>query len=302
VAGQVKTVAVDVGDPVEAGTVLMALDDAAAAASVAQAEAALLGAQAQLEELQAGPLSQEIAAAEASLAAAQARLAQLSEDARPEDVAAAQADLAAAQARFDALYDESNDAIVATAWAEVQQAQAALERLLHPATASQIAEAEAQVQSAQAALDLLAAGARGEALAAAEAAVAAAEATLRRSQADLASAQLRAPLAGTVTALEVSPGEMVQAGQIVLVLADLSRLQVETTDLSERDVARVAVGQPVTVFIEALGAEIPGRLARVAPQANVIGGDVVYPVIIDLEQQPPDLRWGMSADVEIVDE
>ena len=94
---------------------------------------------------------------------------------------------------------------------------------------------------------------------------------------------------------------MVQVGQTALTLADLEHLQVETTDLSERDVARVEIGQAVEVFIEALNDAFPGRVARISPQASVIGGDIVYSVIIDLEERPPELRWGMSADVEILD-
>ena len=43
-------------------------------------------------------------------------------------------------------------------------------------------------------------------------------------------------------------------------------------------------------------------MIRIAPQASVIGGDVVYTVIIALDEQPADLRWGMSVDVEIANE
>ncbi len=93
---------------------------------------------------------------------------------------------------------------------------------------------------------------------------------------------------------------MASPGQPLLTLADLDHLQVETTDLSERDVARVKVGQPVVVFVEPLGTEIQGRVLRIAPQASIIGGDVVYTVTIELDEQPTDLRWGMSAEVEIV--
>jgi multidrug resistance efflux pump len=139
--------------------------------------------------------------------------------------------------------------VVTEAYAKVQQAQAALAKLLHPATASAIAAAQAQVQSAQAELDLLKAGARPQEIDAAAAAVAEAEATLRRAEADLATTQLRAPFSGTVTTLSANLGEMVQSGQVVVVLADLSHMQVETTDLSERDVVRVKVGQPATVFV-----------------------------------------------------
>lgn len=299
VAGRVQNVAVAVGDHVAAETLLLALDDTAATAAVAQAQAGLAKAQAQLAELQAGPPPQEISAAQAQLAAAEAQLAQLTEAARPEEVAAARAELAAVQARLESLYAEPSAAVVAAARAAVQQAQAALDRLLHPATASQIAGAQAQVQSAQAELDLLTAGARATAIASAQADVAAAEAMLQRSAAELASTQLRAPFTGTVTALMVSQGEMVQIGEVVLTLADLSRMQVETTDLSERAVVNVTLGQPVVVFIEPLNREISGRVAQIAPQATVIGGDVVYSVLVDLAEQPPNLRWGMSAEVAI---
>jgi hypothetical protein len=51
--------------------------------------------------------------------------------------------------------------------------------------------------------------------------------------------------------------------------------------------------------VEALGLEIAGRVVRIANQASKIGGDVVYTVIVELDEQPPDLRWGMSVDVGI---
>ena len=88
-------------------------------------------------------------------------------------------------------------------------------------------------------------------------------------------------------------------GQVVLTLADLSHLQVQTTDLSERDVTRVSVGQQATVYVEALDVEIGGQVVDIAPQANTVGGDVVYAVTIELDEQPPGLRWGMSVEVEI---
>lgn len=298
-AGRVREVAVSVGDVVEAGDLLIALDDAAAQASVAQAQAALARANANLAELQAGPRPQQIAAAQARLDAAQAHLAQLTDGPRPDEIAAARADLAAAQARYDALYSEPDAALVASAQAQVQQAQAALNRLLNPASSSQIAEAEAQVRSAQAEMDLISAAARPEAITAAEATVAEATAQLQRAEADLANTHLLAPFAGTVAALDVNLGEMVVTGQTALTLADLSRLQVETSDLSERQVVAVRVGQPVRVRVGALNEEIAGRVTRIAPQATIVGGDVIYTVRIELDEQRSDLRWGMSVDVEI---
>ncbi len=285
------------------------------AEEIAAARAALTAARARLDRLYSGPREEERIQAKAALSNAEAALrqAQAAYDgvAWRNDVAMlpesrqlhqATNDLEAARARFDALYAEPDADQVADAQAQVQQAQASLDRLLNPATASQIAEAEAQVRSAQAELELLQAGARDETLAIAAVAVAEAEAVLRRAQADLAHTRLTAPFTGTVTALNVEPGETVLPGQALLTLADLDHLQVETTDLSERDVARVAVGQPATVLVEALNTELPGRVARIAPQANIIGGDVVYAVTLALDEQPPTLRWGMSVEVEILAE
>jgi multidrug resistance efflux pump len=99
--------------------------------------------------------------------------------------------------------------------------------------------------------------------------------------------------------LQVSPGETVMPGQAVFTLADLIQLRAETTDLSERDVAQVAVGQRATVYVEALETEIGGRVVDIAPQADTVGGDVVFAVTIALEDQQPGLRWGMSVEVEI---
>jgi HlyD family secretion protein len=129
--------------------------------------------------------------------------------------------------------------------------------------------------------------------------VAQAEAAVQVVRVALEQAELRAPFAGTITAVTISPGETVVPGQTVLALTDLLHLRVETTDLSERDVARVILGQEALVYVEALGEEIEGRVEGIAPQATVIGGDVVYTVYVALDEQPPGLRWGMSTEVEI---
>lgn len=262
-AGRVQTVAVAVGDEVQPGEVLITLETADLEAEVAQAEAALDAAQAQLTSLQAGPRAEEIAVAEARLRAAQATVAQMIGQRE-----------------------------------QLLQAEEGSEPQIRAADAA-VWAAAAQRDAAQAQLDLLLAGPAAEEIAVARAAVAQAEAVLEAARAALDQATLRAPFAGTVAALEIGPGETVLPGQTVLTLADLSRLQVETTDLSERDVGRVAVGQQATVYVEALGVEVAGRVVSVAPQATTAEDDVVYTVIIALDEQPPAIRWGMSVEVEI---
>jgi len=117
--------------------------------------------------------------------------------------------------------------------------------------------------------------------------------------ASLAQNTISAPFDGTVIDIAVSPGELVQVNQIVLTVADLKSLQITTTDLSEREIARVKVGQSVNVHIEALNITVTGKVVRIAPKAESVGGDVVFPVTIALDNPPDGLLWGMSAEVEI---
>ena len=123
--------------------------------------------------------------------------------------------------------------------------------------------------------------------------------TLDTANAELSQTELFAPFAATVTSVEAKAGEYVRTGQVVIVLARLSNLEIETTDLSELNVAAVKLGQPATVYVEALDKEFPGEVTAISPISNTIGGDVVYTVTISLNEQPADLLWGMSAEVEI---
>ena len=294
---------------------------AVARSGVAAAEAALEAAQAQSDQLEAGPRTGQIAAAEAQLklAEAQLRQAQAAYDRvkdsadiqmRPEALALEQATIAyeAARDQYDALFegataDEKRAAAAQVEAARVQIIQAGDQAL---SACAQVGQASAAVEAAKAQqtqaeqqLSLLEAGPTVEQIAAARAQVAQAEAAVQVARAALDQAELRAPFAGTISDVAISPGETVVPGQTVLTLTDLSRLRVETTDLSERDVAQVVLGQKALVYVEALGREIEGQVVGISPQATTVGGDVVYTVYVTLDEQPPDLRWGMSTEVEI---
>lgn len=133
----------------------------------------------------------------------------------------------------------------------------------------------------------------------AEAGIQQAQASVEIAQAQLAQGTLTAPFDGIVTSLYVTPGEFVKPDKAVLTLATLSDFQVETTDLSERDIPGIQVGDPADIFIEALDQHISGEVIRVSPRADTVGGDVVFKVIIAPDIQPEGLRWGMTAEVEI---
>jgi HlyD family secretion protein len=127
-SGIVAEVLVEEGDVVEEGQMLLRLQDTHQQAAVAQAEAALESARAQLAGLEAGPRSPEIAAAQANLDAARARLGRIEEGARAGDVSAAEANLSAANASLQRLFDGPDDYTRIAAEADLANAEAAFRR------------------------------------------------------------------------------------------------------------------------------------------------------------------------------
>jgi multidrug resistance efflux pump len=110
--------------------------------------------------------------------------------------------------------------------------------------------------------------------------------------------RLLAPISGTAISVAVVVGEYAAPAVPVILLSDVDNLHVETTDLSERDVPKVAVGQVVNVFVEALNANISGHVKSISALSSTLGGDVVYKTTIDLDEIPAGLRAGMSVEVQ----
>jgi len=315
VAGQVELVEVNLGDEVLAGDSLVSLESSTLEAGVAQAEAGLEAARAQLAQVQSGPRPEELAMADAAYANALAQYHKLeagpSDEERRIALAAlrkAEAALVQAQAAYDEIAwleevtEMPQSLALQLATLDYESALANYELVTRGALPEDLEAAWRNVKSAIAQVDKLRAGATPEQLAIAQAAVAQAEAALEVARATLSQATLTAPFAGTVADIQVSPGQIVLPGQVVLTLADLTQLQVETTDLSERDVTGVQVGQEATVFVDALNVDVPGRVTLISPLASTVGGDVVYTVVVDLDEQPEGLLLGMSVEVEIVTE
>jgi len=109
-----------------------------------------------------------------------------------------------------------------------------------------------------------------------------------------------APFAGTLTNVLVHEGDTVAPAATLAVVADLQSLRVETNDVDEFIISRVAVDQIVQVSVDALDARtLPGRVTSVAmlPEPSTSNSAVQYPVTISLEAVPSDLRAGMSVRV-----
>lgn len=330
--GQVIEVRAEVGAAVKAGDVIARLDTALLDAEVAKAEAGLAAAQAALARIKAGPRAEQVAEAQGNLAAAQSGAAAAAANRDQVKQGPTQAEIdqakAAAQAAYNAMIDARNrkdltasehEAGKATrtqlddatklyniAYQNYQAAQARLDKALQGADADALraaqaaaGAAQADYATAQAQVNRLLAGATEADIAVGEAQVAVAQAGLERAKAVRAQAEMVAPFDGVIAEVPVRTGQYVNAGTPIVLLGDLSRLQIETTDLSEKDVAAIKIGTEAQVSFDALpGVKVTGTVSKIAPKSVKTTG-VNYTVTIDLAQVPDGVRWGMTALVVI---
>ncbi len=162
-----------------------------------------------------------------------------------------------------------------------------------------LALAEARVQDAQRALERVQSGPNPRDLEQVQTRLANAKSQLAAAEKSLTELSLRAPFDGTVSRLNVRLNEWVAPGQPLVLLGDLSHLQVETTDLSEIDVAQIKLGSQAEITFDALpNVVVEGRVIRISPKASE-GAGVNYTVILEMDKIPDDLRWGMTAFVDI---
>jgi len=75
---------------------------------------------------------------------------------------------------------------------------------------------------------------------------------------------VQAPIDGVVIAEPVAIGATVSAGQAIVSLVDPTQLWVNA-NIEETNVGKLKVGQPVTVHVDALNADIPGKVEAVTP-------------------------------------
>jgi HlyD family secretion protein len=322
VPGVVAAVLVETGQPVEAGQVLARLDDRPLELALEQAQAAVTVAELSRAKLAAGPFEGDIAVAEANLRSANARLADVRAGAGGQEVAIAELRYTNLLADYRSLSDQYNGLVqfaqenprfapsqdtldsvkanVEGAYFTAEIARLQLEQARQGGGDGLAAVALAQVAQARAVLTQTLAGPPALQLAQADLDVAAAQLGVERAALRLGQSSLRAPFAGVVSTVAAKPGEPAGPGLPAVVLLDLSRFYLDVT-VDEVDVAQLAVGQPVTVTVDALpGRQLSGRVERLAPSASPAGGLVSYTVQLGLDDAGEPLRVGMSATAQIV--
>ena len=145
------------------------------------------------------------------------------------------------------------EASVAVAETAVVQARAQLENPRIKAAdrltlVRQVEEVKAQIGSAQADVD-------------------ADVAALRKIEADLKDLTVRAPIDGTILTRSAEPGRVIQPGQTIFTMVDLTKLYLRGF-VPEGEIGRVKVGQSAQVFLDSNSKEpIPAEVIRIDPQA-----------------------------------
>lgn len=264
------------------------------AAELAEAQATVHNAQKTLDQLQAPPSAGDLQEAENAILKAQNNLADLKAGPSAADVEEAQAALLKAQNNLADLKAGPSAADVADAQAALLKAQNNLRDLRAGPSTADLASAQSQVVSAEAALAKLNAPPTVSDLASADAAVLQAEAALAQSRHELEQATLVAPFAGTVAAVDTEVGSLATAGEKVVTMNDESRLHLDIK-LSESDVAKVKVDQPVNITFDALpGKTITGTVTSVATTASVDQNVVTYLVAVLLHPGALPVKVGMS--------
>jgi len=336
-SGQVKTVSIKVGDHVKAGQVMATLEATELEAAVVSAQAGLEIAQAQLAKTKQGPLDSQVKAAQAALASATAayRAAQAKNAHLADQLMIEQNNLDNVSTRLNDAQNSYNNLLeykpsgakgrgapyVPPAGEEWSSQKATLDNAtidynvalanynLAAASVnnSGLKSAAAQLAAAQATLDNLKNTPTPEDVALAEASVRQAQIALQQAQSNLRKAQLVAPFDGVVADLNIQVGQQAGSTQTVI-LVDLSQL-VALVNVSESDLPKVKVGQPIQVTFDALpGQTFSGHVIKVALTGVTTQGVVNYPVTVVLDQADTSaslsasqtIRSGMTANVSIV--
>ena len=167
---------------------------------------------------------------------------------------------------------------------------------------AQVSAQEANLLQAQASYDDFVAPPRTVDLASLRADVTRQSASVSAAKDDLAKTELIALSNGVVSRLDVEVGENVTANQVVVgIISDGFSINV---DISEADIAKVSVDDPVDITLDAYGDDVhfAGTVVKIEPAETEISGVVYYKTTIlfdDIAEQYA-IRSGMTANVDIL--
>ena len=195
---------------------------------------------------------------------------------------------------FD-LQQNLNSAALLAADSAVSNAQAAYNNAVHAVDNAQKSQAQAQAD-----YDYRKAGVRPEQIAAQEAQVRAQNAALSSLYTDLAKRSIKSPIDGVVTDIQVEKGESASMGQVLVVMNTKGKFEI-VANISEVDIAKIKVGNPVGITLDAFsgGEKWTGKIVSIRPAETVVQGVIFYETKIVFDNEDERLKSGMTANLEI---
>jgi len=288
VGGRVLELTIAEGDRVTPGQVIARLDARDAALTIARLRADRAQADAQLRLLQAGSRPEDVRQADAQVTAAEA------------DVGAAQAELVNAQADLD----RYESLLKANAGSRKARDDAQARR---DVARDRVAGARQRARAASEGAARVKAGARREEIEAARARVAVVDAQIASSQKAVDDAVVIVPGAGMITSKLVNVGEIVAPRTPLAVMTDLDHAWGEVF-VDEPLVPRLVLGQPATLYNDAGGEGLPGKVTFISPKAEFTPRNVqtaeersrlVYRIKVTVDNSKGVLKPGMPVEAEL---
>jgi RND family efflux transporter MFP subunit len=285
-SGVVEEVYVKAGDQVKAGDVLMKLKTNSVSSSIISAQADLVTAQQDLEDL---------------LVNSDADLAQAVIDLRDAQQAYQRA------VNYLEFLERSKTTRQTQAKTFIEDVNRGGKKYVFktktfkgPASEDWIIEAEndlalkkAQLEDAQRAYDRLKDGANAQDITAAQARIDAAQATVD-------SMSVIAPFDGQVLYVESQPGDVVTTEVVALNMANLDHLYIETR-VDETEIANVTVGDPITATLDAVeGIELTGQVVAIDPLGEVESDSVQYAVQINVAKVTEDVFLPLGSTATVI--
>lgn len=200
-----------------------------------------------------------------------------------------QQQLIASQRATNAQAVSTKETAVTTAENALSVAQAELSLLVAGATQEQIAAQKARVTQSE------------QAISAQDAIIAQTRAEIDTLNTQLDKLTLTAPIDGTITTVNIEPGEVVTTQTIIMTLISATQLHIES-DIPEVSIAAVRVGLPVTITLDAYGdgVEFSAHVTAVDPAETIVDNVSTYTTTFDFDQPDARVRSGMTATISMV--
>ena len=299
-SGTVSAYEVAVGDTVEAGQILMSLDENNLPAEIIQASLNKITATQALDSLEANILLQR-ATLTSNIASAQTTIADLETQLLNLESRVCES------WRVDNLRSDYDNALegyqnwpTETGWFRVQTTKAALDYCAPEVIAQQIDALQSQLDLQKENEAIWKQDLERIQFGPDPVEVEKLELQLSLAEKQLENQFIKAPFSGKLLTLNQDPGDQVNPGSMAAQVADMSELFVEVL-ISEVDIPVVQVGQPVSLFFDAyFEEEFSGVVSDVSESGDRSTGVVNYTVTVKMEDLSERIKPGMTAAVSIL--